>query len=128
MTVAIRFASLLLWISAAGLGLPCLLAIWSLASGRGIPRVFGFPAYGGGHFERRGLNTSIPLLIAFLAVLVLEAFAGGLLWAGRLTGGILALILVPVAALFWWGFDLPYPPPIAIVRTALILLGWQSLR
>lgn len=103
MTAAIRFASLLLWISAVGLGVPCLTAIRSLAAGRGIPRVFGFPAYGGGHFERRGLNTSIPLLIAFLVVLVLEALAGGLLWMGRLPGGILALILLPLAAVFWWG-------------------------
>ena len=105
-----------------------LLAIRSLAAGRGIPYVFGFPAYGGGHFERRGLNTSIPLLIAFLVVLVLEALAGGLLWTGHLAGGILALILLPLAAVSWWGFDLPYPPPVAVVRTALILGGWQSLQ
>ncbi|HEX2681408.1 MAG TPA: hypothetical protein VHQ03_08960 [Candidatus Dormibacteraeota bacterium] len=128
MTVALRFASLLLWISAVGLGVPCLMAIRSLAAGRGIPNVFGFPAYGGGNFERRGMKTSIPLLIAFLLVLLLEALAGGLLWTGHLAGGILVLILLPLAAVFWWGFDLPYPPMVAGVRTALILLGWQSLR
>jgi hypothetical protein len=28
-------------------------------------------------------------------------------------------------ALFWWGFDLPYPPMLAIVRTVLLVLVWS---
>jgi len=28
---------------------------------------------------------------------------------------------------FWVGFDLPFPPIIALVRTVLIVLSWSSL-
>jgi len=31
--------------------LPNLPAIWSLLNGRGVPLLFGFPAYGGGHLR-----------------------------------------------------------------------------
>jgi hypothetical protein len=38
------------------------------------------------------------------------------------------LVLLVPSAVFWWGFDLPYPPIIAAVRTLLILLSWGSLK
>lgn len=126
--MTIRVAAVLLWFSAVGLGVPCLMAIRNLLSGRGIPYVFGFPAYGGGPFEQRGVQTTVPLLLAFLAVLLLEALAGWLLWTGHRAGGILALLALPLGAVFWWGFDLPYPPLAAAARTILVLVGWQSLR
>jgi hypothetical protein len=44
----LRAASVLAWIDAVGLGLPCVLAIWSVSTGRGVPLVLGYPAYGGG--------------------------------------------------------------------------------
>jgi hypothetical protein len=55
-----RFAALLLWLSGAGFGLPCLQAIAHLLAGRDIPYVLGFPAYGHGPFERYGLPTTVP--------------------------------------------------------------------
>jgi hypothetical protein len=30
--------------------------------------------------------------------------------------------------LFWWGFALPIPPLLALARTILILVNWQSLK
>ena len=60
---SIRVAAILLWISAVGLGVPCLMAIRNLSTGRDIPLVMGFPAYGGGAFERHGLATTIPLVL-----------------------------------------------------------------
>jgi len=33
----------------------------------------------------------------------------------------------PLGAVFWIGFDLPSPPIIAVLRTALIALSWNSL-
>ena len=125
--ILVRVASGLLWLSTIGLGIPCLMSIRNLFAGRGIPYVFGFPAYGGGGFERHGLATSIPLLIGFLLVSVVEGLAGWLLWNGQKTGGILALILLIPGSVYWWGFDLPYPPIAAIIRTILILICWSSL-
>jgi hypothetical protein len=60
-------------------------------------------------------------------VCVLEGVAGWLLWEGHKSGAVLALALVPVGALFWWGFALPIPWVLAFVRTILILFGWRHL-
>lgn len=123
----IQVSALLCWLSAVGLAVFIPNAIGSVAADRGVPIVFGFPAYGHGTFERIGIPTSVPLLLAFLIVCVLEAVAGGLLWNGQRSGAILALALLVPGAVFWIGFDLPYPPIIAAVRTALIALSWNSL-
>ncbi|HYQ84210.1 MAG TPA: hypothetical protein VEP28_09455, partial [Rubrobacter sp.] len=102
--------------------------IRSLSLGRGIPTIFGFPAYGRGPFERLGITTTVPLLSAFLLVCVLECVAGWLLWNASTTGAVLALALLPLGAVFWWGFALPIPPMFAVVRTLLLALSWRSLR
>lgn len=96
--------------------------------GGDIPMLFGFPAYGRGPFEGVGLPTTVPLLVAFLLVCLLEAVAGVLLWGGYKSGAVLALVLLPLGGVFWWGFALPIPPILALVWTALILLNWQALR
>lgn len=126
-SVSLRIAAVLAAISAFGLGIPCILAIRNLSAGRGIPFVFGFPAYGGGGFERHGLVTTIPLLIGFLMICILEGYAAWLLWGGYKTGAVLALILVIPGIIYWWGFDLPYPPVAALIRTVLIVLSWRVL-
>jgi hypothetical protein len=126
--ITLRIAAVFVWISGIGLGIPCIMAIRNLASGRDLPLVFGFTAYGGGAFERRGLNTSIPLLLSFLLVSLIELPAGWLLWEGSRLGGVLSLGLLVPGAVYWWGFDLPYPPMAAIVRVILILLSWSALR
>jgi hypothetical protein len=125
--LSIRAASILFWLVAAGFGLPCVLAIRSLLAGGGIAYIFGFPAYGGGPFEQYGLYTTIPLVAGFLVVCILEGVAGWLLWGGHRTGAILGLLLLPVGAAYWWGFDLPIPPIIAAVRTAIVLFSWSTL-
>jgi len=88
----------------------------------------GFPAYGRGPFERVGIPTTVPLLAVFLLVCILEAVAGFFLWRGSMAGAVLALVLLPVGGVFWWGFALPIPPIFALVWTMLILLSWQALR
>jgi hypothetical protein len=124
---SIRLAAILHWTIAVGFGVFCIPAIRNLLIGRDIPMVMGFPAYGRGPFERLGLPTTVPLLAAFFLVCVLEAVAGVLLWGGHRSGAILALALLPVSGLFWWGFALPIPPACAVVWTALILLNWHAL-
>jgi hypothetical protein len=58
---------------------------------------------------------------------VLEGVAGWLLWNGEKSGAFLALALLPFGAVYWWGFALPIPPLLAIVRTILIGLAWNRL-
>jgi len=124
----LRVAAILLWFTAFGFGVFCLPAIRNLLTGRDIPYIMGFPAYGKGPFEGVGIPTTVPLLAAFLLVCILEGVAGWLLWGGHKAGASLALVLVPAGAIFWWGFALPFPPMFALVRTILIVLSWQSLR
>jgi hypothetical protein len=123
----LRVAAILHWFVAVGFGVFCFPAIRNLLIGRPIPIVMGFPAYGRGPFERAGLPTTVPLLVAFLLVCVLEGVAGFLLWGGYRSGAVLALVLLPAGGVFWWGFALPIPPILALVWTILILLAWQTL-
>ena len=123
----LKLAAVLLWITGVGFGIPCVLAIRNLLVGRPLPIVMGFTAYGGGPFERHGIQTSIPLLIGFLLVLAAEVVAGWLVWNGSRSGAILSIALVPLGAVYWWGFALPIPPILAFVRTILLVMGWRSL-
>ncbi|MBL8146331.1 MAG: hypothetical protein JNL34_08095, partial [Anaerolineae bacterium] len=121
-------AAILHWFLASGFGVFCFPARRNRLKGRDIPIVMGFPAYGRGPFERVGIPTTVPLLVGFLAVCILEAVAGVLLWQGSMSGAILALVLVPVGGVFWWGFALPIPPIFAAIWTILILLSWPALQ
>jgi hypothetical protein len=122
-----QLAAILAWFDAIGLAIPGLIGISSLLAGRGVPLVLGYPSYGGGAFERMGIATSVPLLLAFLVVLIAEMPAGWLLWQGQRSGAVLALLLLVPEAIFWWGFDLPIPPILGVARVVTIALAWQSL-
>jgi hypothetical protein len=128
MSWTIRLASVLQWVTAVGFGVFCPQAIWSLWQGEGVPTVMGFPAYGHGPFDRIGLPSSAPLVAAFLGVCVLEGVAGWLLWGGSRGGAILALGLIPVGAVFWWGFALPYAFLLQGLSAILMVVGWSSLK
>jgi hypothetical protein len=123
----IRLASILQWITAVGFGVFCPSAMWSLWRGNGVPMVMGFPAYGHGPFERIGVPSTVPLVGAFLVVCILQAVAGWMLWDGSRSGAVLALALIPIGAVFWWGFALPYAVIMAVMSTVLILVGWSTL-
>jgi hypothetical protein len=123
----VKVASILLGITAVGFGVFCLPAIRSLLAGRGIPIVMGFPAYGDGPFERVGIRTTVPLVAGFLAVCILEGVAAWLLWGGHRSGAILALVTVPLGAVYWWGFALPIPPILVGISIVLVLLSWGTL-
>ncbi len=127
MAGVIRTAATLCWINAIGFGVFTIPAIARVWAGRDIPMVMGFPAYGRGPFEAHGLKSTVPLQAGFLVVCVLEGVAGWPLWGGHRSGAILAIAVLPFGAVYWWGFALPIPPLFALVRTVLIIAGWQSL-
>ena len=127
MAWTIRLASILQWVTAVGFGVFCPTAIWSLSHGNGVPIVMGFPAYGNGPFERIGIRSTASLVAAFLVVCVLEGVSAWMLWGGSRSGAILAMVLIPIGAVFWWGFALPYAWILEAAIGVLILLGWSTL-
>jgi hypothetical protein len=123
----LRTAAAVLVLTGLGFGLPCVAGIWHLRSTGEVWTFLGFPTYGGGPFERHGLPTTAALLLGFLAVCAVETVAGARVWGGHRDGAVVALGILPVEAVFWWGFALPIPPLLALLRVLFLVVGWRGL-
>ena len=126
-TAPLRAAAVLFFVDGIGFGVLVVPAIIRVIQHRPVPIVFGFPAYGGGPFERIGLRSTVPLLAGFLLVNVLEVVAGVLVWRGMRSGAIMGFALIPFGSFFWWGFALPTPPVVAAVRSILVAVSWKHV-
>jgi len=124
-----RLAAVLTWVYAAGFGIPAIpVAAYLLQRGT-LPTFLGlFPMYGGPWSSRLRHGNFVVLLIAFLIVTLVAAWAAWLIWKGAKAGALLNLILLPVEAVFWLGFALPFPWLTGIARAALLALAWKSLK
>lgn len=120
MRVSAAFTSVLLGL---GFGVPCIPGIRHFAQTGQVWTFLGFPTYGQGPFERLGIPTSVPLLVAFLAVCVAEVVVGVAIWVEAPGAKVVALALLPVELVFWFGFALPLGPPLGIARTVLLLMA-----
>ena len=69
----------------------------------------------------------IVLLGLSLVLGIVQVTAGVLLWNGQRPGAVLQFVLLPIEAVFWYGFDLPIPPVFALIRVVLVLLAWPEL-
>ena len=123
----IKAASICLWFSGLGFGIPCLYGIWHLQKTQTIAYFMGFPTYGKGPFERVGIYTSIPLLAGFLLVCAMESICGWGLWHGEKGSAIISFAIIPAELLFYIGFALPFGPPFMVLRTILLFFAWSSL-
>jgi hypothetical protein len=99
--VAGRAAAVLLWIVAAGWGLPApWLMWWVLVRGRlPVPPLIGEPN-GGPFYFNYSRGTFVALLGASLLLAFAQAWAAWLLWAGKRSGALLEFGLLPVEAAF----------------------------
>jgi hypothetical protein len=116
------------WIYAAGFGIPAIpVGAYLLNKGR-LPTFFNlFEMYGGPWFFRVERRTFVAELAALSGVCALNAWSGWLLWRGRRTGAVLNLSLLPIEALFWLGFALPFPWLTGAARVVLVIASWRSL-
>jgi len=123
-----RIDAVVTWVYAVGFGLPAIpIAIYHLNTGR-LPMFFDlFPMYGGRWSGRFTPGVFSALLIAFLLVVLVTAFAAWLVWEGLRMGAVLSFALLPVEIVFWIGFDLPIPWIFGIARVVLLILAWNSL-
>jgi hypothetical protein len=125
---AARATAVLLWVVAAGWGVPApWLMWWVLERGRlPVLPIIGQP--NGGPFYFNLSRGAFALLLALSFGLALaQGWAAWLLWAGKRSGALVQFALLPVEAAFWYGFALPIPPLLAIVRLVLTALAWRGL-
>lgn len=106
-----------------GFGLPALLGTLHFAHTGEVWTFMGFPTYGGGPFERLGLPTSVPLLIGFVFVCLVEVIVGVMLLLRVPHAATVSYLLLPFEFAYWIGFALPFGPPLGIARTILLLLA-----
>ena len=123
-----RIAAVLTWAYSAGFGFSTVpVAMYLLRHGR-LPVFAGlFESYGGPWSARLQQRTFIVLLMAFLVVTLVAAWAALLLWNGSKAGAVLALVLLPIEAVFWVGFALPIPWLIGVARVAYVAVAWKAL-
>jgi hypothetical protein len=124
-----RGAAALCWVYAAGFGLPALpIATYALQA-RALPWLGDlFPMYGGPWWDAMDPEAFAATLVVYAGVTVAVAWSGWLLWRGRRSGAVLALAAIPFEAVFWYGYALPIPPALALLRVGLIAAAWPRLR
>jgi hypothetical protein len=117
-----------MWFYAAGFGLFTIpVAIYLQQRGR-LPSFFNLFDMYGGPWSAGLLDDAFVLrLMAFLFVTGVVGWAAWLLWNGSKVGAVLSLALLPVEAIFWVGFALPFPWLLGAVRVVFIVLGWKAL-
>jgi hypothetical protein len=123
-----RATAVLLWIVAVGWGLSApWLMWWVLVRGRlPVLPIIGEPN-GGPFYDNVARGTFVVLLAVSFVLAFAQGWAAWLLWGGKRSGALLQFGLLPVEAAFWYGFALPIPPLLAVVRLILTALAWREL-
>lgn len=106
-----------------GFGVPCLLGLIHLARTGEVWTFLGFPTYGGGPFARIGVESTVPLLAAYLVVCVAEVAVAALILVGSPAAATASWSLLPFELVFWIGFALPFGPPLGLARVVLLALA-----
>lgn len=123
-----RIAAVLTWVYSAGFGLSTIPVAIFLLRHRRLPVFAGlFESYGGPWSARLQPRTFTVLLMAFLVVTLVAAWTAWLVWNGSKAGAVLALVLLPIEAVFWIGFALPIPWLIGVARVVYVVLAWKAL-
>lgn len=81
-----------------------------------------------GPFEALGMDAMILLAILFGAINLLYILAGYWLWKSQRKGGMMAISLLGLSVLFWWGFALPFGLIVGPLLAGSLAVGWKSLR
>jgi hypothetical protein len=128
-TASMRGAALLTWLYAANFGIPAIPVAIYLNQHGTLPW-FGdyFPMYAGPWFYRLTIGEFTATLMASLVIALIATWTAALMWRGSRRGTLAHLALLPVEALFWYGFALPFPWLIGLARVTLIAMSWRALR
>jgi hypothetical protein len=116
-----RAAGVLALLLGLGFGIPGVIGTRHLVQQHDIWRLFGFPAYGDGPFERAGIPTTVPLLAGFVVVCTAEVGLGALLLVSWRPALWMSLALMPFELAYWTGFALPYGFVLGAARVGLTI-------
>lgn len=125
-----RIGAVLLAFVALGFGIPAVIGAARFARTGTIWRLWGYPTYDATSFGRLGVRLPpTVLMVAFAVVCALAVVAAAMLWipATRSLGAFAGIALIAAQALFWFGFELPYGPPLGISAAILIIAGLVML-
>lgn len=126
--LSLKASAAVMWVGALGIGVTATLVASYLLREHVLPVFMGIRLFGGGMVERWRPEAFVVLLGLFTATCALQLFAGWLVWDGQRFGAILVLALLPIEVIFWIAFALPFPPLFAVIRLALLAVGWSALR
>ncbi|MBD0338229.1 MAG: hypothetical protein ICV67_02975 [Thermoleophilia bacterium] len=125
-----RAAAVTTWVYAAGFGLSALPVAKHLNDKGYLPSFRDwFTLFGGpwsNRFAGHESETLVALLIAFFLVTLVASVFAWMFWRGSELGAALSLAWLPVEAVFWYGFALPLPWLIGVLRAVLVALAWKS--
>jgi hypothetical protein len=93
---------------------------------RALPTIGGIRLLSG-PFEALGIEALIVAGIVYVVVSALKIMAAYWLWNSRMDGAVLELILLGLSTVFWYGFALPFGPPLGITQVVLLVLVWRTL-
>ena len=126
--LAARGAAILLWLVAAGWALPAPWLMWWVAVRGQLPVLPYIGEPNGGPFYASLPHVAFIILLGLSLVLgIAQVAAGVLLWNGQRSGAVLQFAILPIEAVFWYGFALPIPPVFAVIRVVLVLVAWSRL-
>jgi len=101
------------------------LTLMAVFKNRKLP-VFGGIRLLSGPFEALGMDGLILAGIMFVGVSAFKILAASWLNSGRKAGAVLELILLGLSAVFWYGFALPFGPPLGIAQVMILARTWKS--
>ena len=123
-----RVAAATTWCYVAMFGLPVVPVAVYLLQRSTLPTFMDlFTMYGGPWSARLEPSALGFLLVGFLIVTLAAAWAAWRVWNGSKTGAIIGLILLPVEAVFWIGFALPFPWLFGLTRAVCLAVAWKRL-
>jgi len=118
--------SVVVYIDAFGWLIGVIPTLYYAFSHRTLPTVGGIRLLGG-PFETLGIEALIVAGIVYVVVSALKIMAAYWLWNSRMDGAVLELILLSLSIVFWYGFALPFGPPLGITQVVLLALVWRTL-
>jgi hypothetical protein len=115
-----RAAGVVSTLTGLGFGIPGIVGLAHFSRSGTTWTFHGFPTYGGGPFERIGLDTSVPLLAGVVGVCAAEIALGVLILQGAPSVRAASSALVPFELGFWVGFALPFGFVLGLVRVLML--------